>query len=79
MVSKPKQEYPKKIKLKLEQPAIVCGGRERVTCFYRGKIIKESEHLAWIIFVSEKKEVSLVYNKETKTFGDKEWIDLKII
>jgi hypothetical protein len=80
-----KPEYIRKIKLKLEQPAIMCEGRKPITCYYKGKVILESENLMWIVIKSHGKEISLMYDKNLKHFlhrkdGEiKEFEDLKII
>lgn len=72
------QQSTRNIKLKLEQPAIMCSGRERVTCYYRGKIVRESENYYKVItFKSHGEEVQVsFYGPRCITEG---WEDLKII
>jgi hypothetical protein len=40
-----------KVKLKLTQPNIMCGGRDKVSCYYKGIVTKEDNlTLIWIEF-----------------------------
>ena len=79
------QQLPKSIKLKLEQPNIICSGRKRIECYYKGKIIKESPNLLLIEFKSKGDKVTLLYNKIEKQFIETinaqnvNWQDLKIV
>ncbi len=67
----------RKVKLKLEQPAIMCSGRDKVECFYRGKIVLEQDGFEGIEFKSYGKIVAVLFkNNECITSG---WEDLKII
>jgi hypothetical protein len=66
-----------KVKLKLEQPAIMCSGRERINCFYRGKLLGKENNLTSISFKSYGQEVEVTFvNDKCLTPG---WEDLKII
>lgn len=79
-----KSPLPRYIKLKLEQPEIICSGRKKVECFYRGRVVEETEIYLIIIFKALYSEQKLKYNKTEKTFEDllnpfKIWDDLKIV
>lgn len=66
-----------KVKLKLEQPQIMCAGRDKVECYYRGKIVWENSIGKQIEFKSFGQLVKVMF------IGDvcvtENWQDLKII
>jgi len=69
----------KSIKLKLEQPAIMCEGRKPVTCYYRGKLIEGRGEYWHIRIKSYGKELMVSINKETGNCVTEGWQDLKIV
>lgn len=74
------QPFPK-IKLKLEQPAIMCSGREKVECYFRGKIICQNDNSIGVEFKSFGEKQYVAFNTDTNeciSAFDK-WKDLKII
>jgi hypothetical protein len=72
-------EQQKSIKLKLEQPAIMCSGRKKIECFYKGKIINENIgniDIQVIKFKSHGQDILVTFFKgECVT---EPWQDLKI-
>lgn len=78
MTQESPQQY-RKVKLKLIQPQIVCAGRQRVTCHYRGKVISETEESMIIEFKVYGVVEQALYLKEEKRFAEEVWQDLKII
>ena len=57
------QKLPRKCKLELRQPYIKCGGREDVTCTYRGKIVSEFKDDYIIEFKYKGIKRRVTYNK----------------
>jgi hypothetical protein len=76
---KQKQGYIRKVKLKLEQPVIKCSGRDDIECYYRGKVLSESDTRMLIEFKSFGEVVAATFNKETNRFESPQWFDLKIV
>ena len=86
-------EKLKSIKLKLEQPAIMCEGRKPVTCYYRGKIIgviryykyDDNEGINRTLQCEQFKVKFKSYGKDEYVFfengvcKDPDWKDLKIV
>lgn len=68
-----------KIKLKLEQPGLMCGGREKVECWYRGKVVINALNPDYrtIIIKSHGKEINVVFYKDKCI--SKGWEDLKVV
>jgi len=76
-------KYTNKVKLKLEQPSIICSGRDRVECYYRGKIT------SWIIgnphsyfdvtFKSKGEIVTVTFRALDDVCLNHGWEDLKIV
>jgi hypothetical protein len=64
---KQKQEFHK-IKLKIEQPQIICEGRKRVVCFYNGKVVNETECYFLVEFKSFRKKVLVEFTKPETVF-----------
>ena len=73
------KSLPKSIKLKLEQPDVMCGGRKRIQCYYRAKIVNETSETMSITFISHGSLIVTTYNKLTKEFSSGRWKDLKIV
>jgi hypothetical protein len=69
---------PRSVKLYLHQPNIMCVGRDRVSCTYRGKVIEESEGHLTITFKYRQEIVTELYSKKEKSFLNLELQDLKI-
>ena len=69
----------RKIKLTLIQPEIICSGRKRISCFYKGFVIEEDSFLMKIKIKSKKEDIILTFDKERKTFLESEWKDLQIL
>lgn len=59
------QKYPKKCKLVLVQPFIKCGGRDDVSCYYRGTILEENGDILKIQFKYKGRLITEEYHKET--------------
>lgn len=72
------QLFPKKVKLSLSQPAIMCSGRTKVNCFYRGKIISETKDEYLVEFKSYGIEQQVLFDKKYGFCLTEEWQDLKI-
>lgn len=73
------EQKPKssKVKLKLEQPYIMCAGRDKVECYYRGKIIEEKNTTKQIEFKSFGQLVRVTFMNNICVTEN--WQDLKII
>lgn len=75
--------YPKKCKLKLEQPRIMCSGREPVTCYYRGTIIAEikDKYLPgyWIDFKYKGDLIRRFYDIKSNKFLEEELKDIILV
>ena len=71
------KQQQKSVKLKIEQPAIICSGRKEVKCFYRGKIVEDNNlDLKVINFKSFGQNIEVTFIRENcVTEG---WEDLKI-
>lgn len=69
----------RKIKLKLEQPQIMCAGRERVECYWRAEVIHETDDALIIEFKYQSRPVVALYNKLTEKFVDEEFWNIKIV
>lgn len=68
-----------KVKLKLEQPAIICGGRKRVTCYYRGVVSYITEKYIYISFKANKEKYDRVgFEIITDQCQHPNFLDLKI-
>lgn len=67
------------IKLKLEQPGIICSGRTKVECFYRGKVVKEDENCLIVTFKSYGQEKRVLFQKFDGMCITEDWRDLKIV
>lgn len=71
-----------KVKLKLKQPAIICGGRDFTTCFYRGTVIAEGldkdGHFRLIKFKVHGEEKQEKYYDEVG-FRHPDFEDIKIV
>lgn len=72
------QQQLGKVKLKLEQPAIVCAGRQRVTCYYKGKILESSDGFLYVSFKSYGEEIQVMIDEESKRCLTPNWLDLKM-
>lgn len=70
--------YPKKCKLQLIQPQIMCFGRDRVTSYYRGLIESETEGYYVISFKYKGKLIKTIYMKDSG-FKQPELRDIKLI
>lgn len=74
------EQQLKSVKLKLEQPSIMCSGREKVECYYRAKIIaisRDGGSRKTIEFKSYGEKIQVIFvNDICITEG---WEDLKII
>lgn len=68
-----------KVKLKLIQPEIICGGRKRVTCIYKGEIIRENNEKYTVRFKYKKQFIVKDYLKESNQFVDLELKNIKLI
>lgn len=75
------QEYtvPRRINLKIEQPEIICEGRERISCNYRGTVVSEVEDSMLIEFKAKGELQTVLYVKKQNKFVGEQWQDLKII
>lgn len=73
-----KSLQPRSIKLKLEQPGIICSGRTKVECFYRGKVVNEDENCLIVTFKSYGHEQRVLFQKFDGMCITKDWQDLKI-
>lgn len=69
-----------KVKLDLIQPEIICEGRKRVSCTFRGKItgISLDCKIISIKFKYQNKEVEKFYDIETNEFLDQTLKDIKL-
>jgi len=66
-----------KVKLKIEQPQIICAGRRRVRCYYRGIVIGKYKETTTITFKAYNKIVEVMFiSNRCITEG---WEDLKIV
>ncbi len=65
------------IKLKLEQPEIMCSGRRIAECYYRGKITFEFYNTMHVKIKSHGKEVTVCF--EDGACITEGWEDLQII
>jgi hypothetical protein len=72
------QQCIRKVKLKLIQPQIMCGGRDKVESYYRGKIISELERFYVIQFKYKGELVKEQYEKDYG-FSKLELQDIKIV
>jgi hypothetical protein len=66
-----------KVKLKLEQPYIMCAGRDKVECYYRGKVVWEMNTTKQIEFKSFGQLVKVMFVDDICITEN--WQDLKII
>ncbi len=66
-----------KVKLELKQPQFKCSGRDNVTCYYRGKIVKETKTSYLIEFKYKGNTLIELYDK-VEGFNDPELKDIKI-
>jgi hypothetical protein len=72
-------KFIRKVKLKIVQPHIKCSGRDSISCYYRGKVIRETEHIMDIIIKVYNEETKISYDKtkdQCITFG---FFDLKLV
>ena len=67
----------KKVKMVLKQPPIKCSGRDDVTCYYRGKIIDESD-VDYLIEFKHNGEVKKELYHKSHGFYNVELSDIKI-
>jgi hypothetical protein len=68
-----------KVKLKLTQPNIMCGGRDKVSCYYKGIVTKEDNlTLIWIEFKYKGELINEPYNVITNSFKRSDLKDIKI-
>jgi hypothetical protein len=70
--------FPKKVRLVLSQPAIMCSGRTKVNCFYRGKIVSETKDEYLVEFKSYGIEQQVLFGKEYGFCLTEGWQDLEI-
>lgn len=73
------EQKPKssKVKLKLEQPYMMCAGRDKVECYYRGKVVWEIGTTKQIEFKSFGLPVIVMFVDNICITDN--WQDLKII
>jgi hypothetical protein len=68
-----------KVKLKLEQPYIMCAGRDKVECYYRGKIVEKTKDILTIEFKSFGEKTIVEFDRKYGFCLTTDWQDLKII
>ncbi len=73
------KRLPRSIKLKLEQPKIMCSGRSKVECFYRGKLIEEDAGNKVVEFKSHGVLQIVTFDENGKCVNNIYWQDLKIV
>lgn len=79
-------EVGNKVKLKLEQPDIICAGRKKVECWFKGEILEIVRYYKDDILESTRVKI-LFKSKGKKEFVffdngvcyDLKWKDLKIV
>jgi hypothetical protein len=69
----------RKIKFKLVQPAIMCAGRDEVSCYYRGKVIQETEYLIAAAIKVHGQERVILYSKHSGNVLTKGFEDLVLV
>lgn len=70
-----------KVRLRINQPTLMCSGRDTVTCYYRGTVIaiKADENLVQIAFRHKSAMLEEWYNIKTNCFVLPELQDIKLI
>lgn len=68
-----------KVKMSLIQPKIMCGGRDEVTCKYRGKVSKVFDKEVIISFKYKGEKIDARFDVEKMEFTSSELKDIKII
>lgn len=69
----------RKVKFRLVQPAIKCSGREDVTCYYRGRVIKEDGYGMHVQIKQHGQEVTIYYDKESDRVLTDDFEDLVLL
>lgn len=70
-----------KVKLKLEQPLIICAGRKAITFITRGRVLEgaATNELVAVLFKSHGTEVIVHFDVKKMVCLTTGWIDLKIV
>lgn len=66
-----------KVKLELNQPDVMCVGRTKVQCFYKGVLIKENDGY-FIEFKYKGRKMKEKFDIESNRFFNKELEDIQI-
>jgi hypothetical protein len=74
-----KQEYIRRVKLKLELPNIRCSGRKDVSCYYRGKVLKETDEYMIIEFKIHGQTIKEEWDKKLNCFKPHSIQDIKLV
>lgn len=77
-------QTPRKVKLKLKQPTMICSGRDFKECTYRGRILEEDRHCYLIEFKYKNEMIKDYYWKENSIspsigFEKEEIQDIKLV